>query len=181
MTFLRFFFFFVWCAMGMQSIKFHPQISLVSPLSRFARFLHKKNSLHVMAEQGPKVGDARSLWNFTPSPGILLYACSFFLSLCLLRACVAMMMMMSWFWGRSSLAFEFLKRWCENDIRFLVLLLAVVSLSKTRLLSRGFRFCASLVLSLKTFNNVFFFIFNAHQNASHRTTKQDGRNRRLKI
>ena len=66
--------------MGKQSIKFHPQISLVSPLSRFARFLHKKNSLHVMAEQGPKVGDARSLWNFTPSPGILLYTCSFFLS-----------------------------------------------------------------------------------------------------
>ena len=59
------------------------KISLVSPLSRFAqRFLHKKNSLHnIMAEQGPKVGDARSLWNFTPSPGILLCACSFFLSL----------------------------------------------------------------------------------------------------
>lgn len=84
MTFLRFFFFFfVWCAMGKQSIKFHPQISLVSPLSRCAQsFLHKKNSLHnIMAEQGPKVGDARSLWNFTPSPGILLHACSFFLSL----------------------------------------------------------------------------------------------------
>ena len=25
--------------------------------------------LLLMAEQGPKVGDARSLWNFTPSPG----------------------------------------------------------------------------------------------------------------
>ena len=69
--------------MGKQSIKFHPQISQVSPLSRCAQsFLHKKNSLHnIMAEQGPKVGDARSLWNFTPSPGILLHACSFFLSL----------------------------------------------------------------------------------------------------
>ena len=81
--------------MGKQSIKFHPQISLVSPLSRCAQsFLHKKNSSHnVMAEQGPKVGDARSLWNFTPSPGILLHACSFFLSLCLLRAFV-----LRWWW-----------------------------------------------------------------------------------
>ena len=26
-----------------------------------------------MAEQGPKVGDARSLWNFTPSPGTRLF------------------------------------------------------------------------------------------------------------
>ena len=75
----------------------------------------------------------------------------FFLSLSLFtaRVCVAMMMMMSWFWGRSSLAFEFLKRWCENDMRFLVLLLARrLSLSKTRPLSKRFRFCASLVLSL---------------------------------
>ena len=166
----------------MQSIKFHPQISLVSPLSRFARFLHKKNSLHVMAEQGPKVGDARSLWNFTPSPGILLYTCSFFLSLCLLRAFVAMMMMMSWFWGRSSLAFEFLKRWCENGMRFLVLLLAVVSLSRKRDYSQSGSVFVPLLYSLWTCNDVFFFIFNAHQNASfHRTTKQDGRNRRLKI
>jgi hypothetical protein len=70
--------------MGKQPIKFHPQkLSRFASLSRFAqRFLHKKNSLHnIMAEQGPKVGDARSLWNFTPSPGILLCACSFFLSL----------------------------------------------------------------------------------------------------
>ena len=28
--------------------------------------------LLLMAEQGPKVGDARSLWNFTPSPGAFL-------------------------------------------------------------------------------------------------------------
>ena len=169
--------------MGKQSIKFHPQISQVSPLSRCAQsFLHKKNSLHnIMAEQGPKVGDARSLWNFTPSPGILLYACSFFLSLCLLRVCVVMMM--SWFWGRSSLAFEFLKRWCENDMRFLVLLLARrLSLSRKRDYSQSGSVFVPLLYSLWTCDDVFFFIFNAHQNASfHRTTKQDGRNRRLKI
>jgi hypothetical protein len=172
--------------MGKQSIKFHPQISLVSPLSRCAQsFLHKKNSLHnIMAEQGPKVGDARSLWNFTPSPGILLHACSFFLSLCLLRAFV-----LRWWWwclGFGDVRLSRLNFWNDDvkTIRFLVLLLARrLSLSKTRLLSRLFRFCASLVLSLKTCTNVFFFIFNnAHQNASfHRTPKQDGRNRRLKI
>jgi hypothetical protein len=75
--------------MGKQPIKFHPQkLSRFASLSRFAqRFLHKKNSLHnIMAEQGPKVGDARSLWNFTPSPGILLYG--WFLSLSLFaRVC----------------------------------------------------------------------------------------------
>ena len=83
MTFIRFF--FLLCVMRWESSQLNStlKISLVSPLSRFAqRFLHKKNSLHnIMAEQGPKVGDARSLWNFTPSPGILLCACSFFLSL----------------------------------------------------------------------------------------------------
>ena len=31
--------------------------------------------LLLMAEQGPKVGDARSLWNFTPSPGAFLLCC----------------------------------------------------------------------------------------------------------
>lgn len=31
-----------------------------------------------MAEQGPKVGDARSLWNFTPSPGTRLFVSSLF-------------------------------------------------------------------------------------------------------
>jgi hypothetical protein len=30
-----------------------------------------------MAEQGPKVGDARSLWNFTPSPGTRFCFCLF--------------------------------------------------------------------------------------------------------
>ncbi len=38
--------------------------------------------LIIMAEQGPKVGDARSLWNFTPSPGaffVLLLLLFFFL------------------------------------------------------------------------------------------------------
>ena len=31
--------------------------------------------LLLMAEQGPKVGGARSLWNFTPSPGAFLLCC----------------------------------------------------------------------------------------------------------
>ena len=31
--------------------------------------------LLLMAEQGPKVGDARSLWSFTPSPGAFLLCC----------------------------------------------------------------------------------------------------------
>ena len=175
--------------MGKQSIKFHPQISLVSPLSRCAQsFLHKKNSSHnVMAEQGPKVGDARSLWNFTPSPGILLYACSFFLSLCLLRAFV-----LRWWWwclGVGDVRLSRLNFWNDDvktmcDFSSSFSRVVSLSLSKTRPLSKRFRFCASLVLSLKTCTDVFFFIFNdAHQNASfHRTTtKQDGRNRRLKI
>ena len=155
------------------------KISLVSPLSRFAqRFLHKKNSLHnIMAEQGPKVGDARSLWNFTPSPGILLYV--FFLSLSLFaRVCCDDDDVFLGF-GDFRLAFEFLKRWCENDAISRPPSRTSLSLSRKRDYSRKrFRFCASLVLSLKTCTNVFFFIFNAQH--AHQS-KQDGRNRRLKI
>ena len=61
-----------------------------------------------MAEQGPKVGDARSLWNFTPSPGILLHV--FFLSLSLFaRVCCDDDDDVLGF-GDFRLAFEFLKR-----------------------------------------------------------------------
>ena len=151
MTFLRFFFFFVWCALGKQPIKFHPQISQVSPLSRFAQsFLHKKNSLHnIMAEQGPKVGDARSLWNFTPSPGILLYTCSFFLSLCLLRVCCDDdddVLVLGTFVSRVWI-FETMM-WKRCAISRPPSRASSLSLSKTRLLSKRFRFCASLLCSL---------------------------------
>ena len=79
-----------------QPIKFHPQLPLFASLEFRSRFFFTNNQrasskelsqvLCMMAEQGPKVGDARSLWNFTPSPGILLRV--FFLSLSLFaRVC----------------------------------------------------------------------------------------------
>ena len=139
--------------MGKQSIKFHPQISLVSPLSRCAQsFLHKKNSLHnIMAEQGPKVGDARSLWNFTPSPGILLHACSFFLSLFVYCARLCCdddddVLVLGTFVSRVWI-FETMM-WKRYAISRPPSRTSSLSLSKTRLLSKRFRFCASLVLSL---------------------------------
>ena len=153
MTF-KFDFFSSLCDMRWESSQLNSTLkSLVSPLSRFAQsFLHKKNSLHnIMAEQGPKVGDARSLWNFTPSPGILLYTCSFFLSLCLLRAFV-----LRWWWwclGFGDVRLSRLNFWNDDvkticDFSSSFSHVVSLSLSKTRLLSKRFRFCASLVLSL---------------------------------
>ena len=79
-----------------------------------------------MAEQGPKVGDARSLWNFTPSPGILLLYV-FFLSLSLFaRVCCDDddVLVLGTFVSR-------LNFWNDDveTMRFLVLHLARLSLS----------------------------------------------------
>ena len=130
------------------------KISLVSPLSRFAqRFLHKKNSLHnIMAEQGPKVGDARSLWNFTPSPGILLCACSFFLSLFVYCARLCRdddddddVLVLGTFVSRVWIFETMVWKRCDFSSSFSHVSL---SLSKTRLLSKAVPFlCLSCTLS----------------------------------